>query len=113
MSVRPTYHLYDFLSSCGGNWRNAVYLTCGSCSHPCKNQRAGCLLTADSQGRPLIVCVSRFEILTGQKIDPSECAGRLTRQAFESLYARYLLWELDSDRQCALRQLDQEMGPAL
>ena len=94
MTTNHTYSMYDFLSSCGGNWRNAIFVSC-------------------SQGTPLVVCVQRFEGLSGQKIDPSECAGRLSRSAFESLYARYLLWQLDSDRQCALRQLDQSVSSNL
>ena len=113
MTTNHTYSMYDFLSSCGGNWRNAIFVSCSPCRHPCRNIRAGFLLTACSEGTPLVVCVQRFEGLSGQKIDPSECAGRLSRSAFESLYARYLLWQLDSDRQCALRQLDQSVSSNL
>lgn len=104
-----SYSLFDFLSGCGGNWRNAVFIPCPPCAHFCKANRCGGLLSADSQGRPILITVRRFEILTGQKIDPSECVGTLSKSAFESVYARYLLWLLDSPQQCPLRCLDAQI----
>lgn len=107
MTTVSSYSMYDFLSSCGGNWRNAVFVSCTPCRNPCRNGGAGCLLTACSEGKPLVVCVRRFEALSGQKIDPAECAGQLSRYGFESLYARYLLWQINSERQCALQWMDR------
>ena len=36
-------NLYELLFSCKGNWRNAIYVPCGPCPHPCKVDRSGCL----------------------------------------------------------------------
>ena len=27
MTTNHTYSMYDFLSSCGGNWRNAIFVS--------------------------------------------------------------------------------------
>lgn len=104
-----SYSLFDFLSGCGGNWRNAVFVPCAPCAHPCKAGGCGCLLSADSQGHPILLTVHHYEILTGQKVRPDECIGTLSRSAFESIYARYLLWLLDSPQQCPLRFLDAQI----
>lgn len=108
----PYNNLYDFLAGCGGNWRNALFISCSPCIHPCQNKRAGCLLSASSTGRPQVMTVSRFERLTGQKVDPSECLGKIKRDAFEAAYAQYLVWQIDSANQCSLQQLDlQYLAP--
>lgn len=103
--MTTTYCFYDFLSGCGGNWRNAIFLSCASCAHPCKDAGCGYLLTADSTGKPMLFPVSRFEELAGQKIDPAECIGQLSRSAFEALYHRHLQWQLDSAQHCPFPQL--------
>ena len=36
-------NLYELLFNCKGNWRNAIYIPCGPCLHPCKVDRSGCL----------------------------------------------------------------------
>jgi len=75
--------LYKFLSACAGNWRNAIYIS---------DDGIGYLLSADRDGRPIVMSREQFRQLTGEAIDPAECCGRLTEDAFKALYAQYLLW---------------------
>lgn len=104
-----SYSLYDFLNGCEGNWRNAVFVSCSPCRHTCKNRGCGHLLCADREGRPHLISVQIFECLTGQKIDPTECIGTLSKSAFASVYRAYLLWELTDDTQCPLRHLNVQI----
>lgn len=93
-------HLYLFLAACRGNWRNSVYIS---------TDGPGYLLSADRDGRPILIAAKAFQRLTGEIIDPSECCGRLTADAFKALYAQYLLWHLpsaDTEPFLALTQSD-------
>ena len=74
--------LYLSLAACQGNWRNSVYLS---------TDGPGYLLSAERDGRPIVMAVEQFRQLTGEAIDPAECCGRLTEDAFKALYAQYLL----------------------
>ena len=87
---RRIYRFYEFMTGCGGNWRNAIFISCPACSGYCSTQNWGCLLTADRDGRPMVLSVVCFEDLSGQSIDPSECAGHISKDAFESLYRKAL-----------------------
>ena len=66
-------NLYELLFSCKGNWRNAIYVPCGPCPHPCKVDRSGCLAAIRQDGAPLLVGVRGFEEETGERIDPGDC----------------------------------------
>lgn len=77
--------LYRFLSACGGNWRNTISV---SCPEP----EPGFLMAADRDGCPVIMEPESFYQMTGEQIDPAECCGQLTKDAFESIFAQYLLW---------------------
>ncbi len=79
--------LYLFLSACGGNWRNSIYITADG---------PGYLLTADRDARPIILPVDRFQSLTGEQIDPAECCGQLSEDALRALYTQYYLWQMPS-----------------
>ncbi len=103
--MTTSYRLYDFLSGCGGNWRNAIFLSCASCAYPCQSGGCGYLLTTESMGKPMLVSVNDFEKLTGQQVDTEECIGHLSRSAFEAMYFKHLLWSLDSAAACPLSQL--------
>ena len=98
-------NLYELLFSCKGNWRNAIYVPCGSCPHPCKVDRSGCLAAIRQDGAPLLVGVREFEEETGERIDPGECVGTLSKDAFASLFSRYLIWEMSSSEQCPMEYL--------
>lgn len=98
-------NLYELLFSCKGNWRNAIYVPCGPCPHPCKVDRSGCLTAIRQDGVPLLVGVRKFEEETGERIDPGECIGTLNKDAFSSLFSRYLIWEMTSSEQCPMEYL--------
>ncbi|MDD4509337.1 MAG: hypothetical protein PHY23_00230 [Oscillospiraceae bacterium] len=53
----------------------------------------------------MLIDVKQFETLTGEQICVDECIGVLTRQAFESLYANWLQWEIVDPGGCAFWQL--------
>ena len=80
-------NLYELLFSCKGNWRNAIYVPCGPCPHPCKVDRSGCLAAIRQDGAP------------------GECIGTLNKDAFSSLFSNYLLWEMSSSEQCPMEYL--------
>ena len=98
-------NLYELLFSCKGNWRNAIYVPCGPCPHPCKVDRSGCLVAIRQDGAPLLVGVREFEEETGERINPGECIGTLNKDAFSSLFSRYLTWEMSSSEQCPMEYL--------
>lgn len=79
--------LYRFLSACGGNWRNTIFV-----SNPESESNPGFLMAVDRDGCPVIMELESFYQMTGEQIDPAECYGQLTRDAFENIFAQYLLW---------------------
>lgn len=106
---KSSYSIFDFLRNCGGNWRNTVCVTCDYCIKPCGAELRGCLMTADSYGRPRLVSIARFESITGQRVDPASCAGKLTRYAFQDVFRDFSVWECDEIGECLLCHLDGEV----
>ena len=98
-------NVYELLFSCKGNWRNAIYIPCGPCPHPCKVECSGCLAAIRQDGTPLLVSIQDFEKETGEQIDPGDCIGTLNKHAFSSLFSRYLIWEMTSSEQCPMEYL--------
>ena len=86
--LTDSQHLYIFLSSCSGNWRNTVFIAV--------QDRLGYLLSANRDGQPLVMAVEQFQKFTGKQIDPAECCGQLSAEGFKALYAQYLLWHMPS-----------------
>ena len=93
--------LYIFLSACAGNWRNCVYISAGS---------LGYLLSADRDGRPIVMTVEQFQRLTDEQVDPAECCEQLSAEGFKTLYAQYLLWNIPSAGDDPLRFLSQYLS---
>lgn len=111
MSARPC-PLAQFLSLTEGNWRNAVFIeSCGE--HHCVRGMpcSGHLFAADSSGSPVLFSSEALQRLTGEQIDPVECGSRISRDVFEHLYRRKLLWLTDSDRECGICRLASVQGP--
>lgn len=96
--------LYFFLSLTRGSWRNAFYLECRVCPYG-KDKCGGYLLTADTEGAPVIFPVTYFEKITGEKVDKNECAAVITKEAFESLFNRWLLWNISKPKNCSVLQI--------
>lgn len=89
-----------------GDWRNAVYIACSSC--PYSGQGCGgYLLSANTDGVPILFPLPLFEELTGETVDKDECAGVLTRQAFEALYHMWLIWNTKTKDHCSIKQVLQ------
>lgn len=65
---------YRFLSACQGNWRNSVYIS---------TDGPGYLLSANRDGRPIVMPVEQFQRLTGEIIDPPSAAASLPMRASE------------------------------
>lgn len=85
--------LYLFLSACGGNWRNTLYISCRERGL----DSSGYLLASDWDGKPVIMAVEQLRRHTGEQIDPGECRGQLTESAFKDIYAQYLLWQFPEE----------------
>lgn len=96
--------LYSFLSLTRGSWRNAFYIECTSC--PYRNREChGHLLTTDTDGTPLLISVQDFESSLNETIDKNECAAVITREAFETLFNRLLVWNITNTKDCSIVQL--------
>jgi len=97
--IQQPKQLYLFLTACGGNWRNSVFISC------CEEHIPGWLLVADWNGQPVIMSIQQFYQMTGVWIDPAECCGQLTEAGFETIYTQYLLWRCPSVKEHPLREL--------
>lgn len=93
-----TRQLSRFLSACGGNWRNAVFI----CDTD-ENERY--LMTADRDGVPVLMEHETLCRLTGASVDPDECCARMGMDVFKTVYAQYLLWRLPSRSERSLGML--------
>ena len=100
-----TRQLYLFLSACGGNWRNTLYISCRK--H--EPDGLGYLLASDWDGKPVVMAVERHRRHTGEQIDPGECRGQLTESAFKDIYAQYLLWKFPEDGADVLAALSRSI----
>ena len=96
--------LYPFLSLTRGSWRNAFYIECNTCPYGNGNC-TGYLLTTDTEGAPLLMSVLYFEKATGEKVDKNECAAVISKEAFESLFNRWLVWNVNNPKACSVLQL--------
>lgn len=102
--TQNTCAICPFLKATRGNWRNAIFVPCDctACPYSHKPVCEGFLLTSNSDGTPYLLSVEKYRSITKEPIDPAECCGTLTRQAFESLYTLYLQWHLASFQDCPL-----------
>ena len=105
-----SYSIVEFLRSCGGDWRNTLYVPCGICIDPCRAKQRGALLTADNYGRPQAISVERYEAITGQRIDPDECVGTLRQYAFDQIFREFAFWKCEQVGDCLLCRLDSEIS---
>lgn len=77
--------LYRFLKLCAGNYRNAIHVEC-DCAF---------LMIGDQDAKPILFPIHKFHELTGEYPQKDEMCGVMSRQAFESLYRGWLLWNSD------------------
>lgn len=96
--------IFRFLRLTQGSWRNAFFVDCINC--PYKNCNCdGYLLIADDDGTPLTLPVTYFEKITGDKVDKFECAAIVTKEAFDSLFHQWLIWNVTKPKECSILQL--------
>ena len=76
---------YLFLSLTRGSWRNAIFI---ECKNKCSKECAGWLMTTD----------------TDVVIDKTECAAVIGRETFETVYDRWLLWNVSDRSNCSICQ---------
>lgn len=102
--------LYPFLSLTRGSWRNAFYIECNTCPYGNGNGNCnGYLLTTNTEGAPLLMPVLYFEKATGEKVDKTECVAVISKEAFESLFNRWLVWNVNNPKACSILQLIPKM----
>ena len=79
---------YSFLRATGGNWRNAIFISCDCevCTHEHEKPCSGFLFT-------------------GEQVDPAECSAVLPRRSFESAFSKYIEWHTPDPSNCTLHQL--------
>lgn len=100
-----TCNIYPFLEAVRGNWRNAVFLDCTSCPYGRTEECKGHLVTADAEGKLIVMPVFLFQRWTGQQVEKEECMGILEQEAFVRAFPLYLEWHTVSDETCLLLQL--------
>ena len=89
--MRPTEkQLYNFMTSCGGNWRNTLYVR-GS------ERDGGILLAFDRDARPALMTVAALREVSGELIEPEECRAAIDYSAFRDIFRQYFLWHAVSD----------------
>lgn len=98
------YTLYSFLHATKGNWRNAIFIECGTCPYG-HSLCGGYLLAMDSEGRPLLISADEFRKLTNEEIQKEECWSKWKSTDFETLYSLWITWKTDSTKECAMLKL--------
>ena len=54
--------------------------------------------------------MERYEAITGQRIDPDECVGRLRQYAFDQIFREFAFWKCEQVGDCLLCRLDSEIS---
>lgn len=106
--MNPLCNLYSFFKSVRGNWRNAIFIQCSSCSCQRATPCGGFLMTIHADGIPILISVKTIQQLSGETIDPNECIAILDKQTFETIYGLYIEWHTTSSSGCPLEQLHRQ-----
>ena len=98
---------YSFLRATGGNWRNAIFISCDCevCTHEHEKPCSGFLFTVDECGQVMLLSAESVHQLTGEQVDPAECSAVLPRRSFESAFSKYIEWHMPDPSNCTLHQL--------
>ena len=77
---------YSFLRATGGNWRNAIFISCDCevCPHEHEKPCSGFLFTVDECGQVMLLSAESVHQLTGEQVDPAECSAVLPRRSFQN-----------------------------
>ena len=83
--------LYMFMASCGGNWRNSIYI-----DDPAR-PNDGIMMAFDWDARPVSIRAGKLRELSGEGIDVSECHAKFSAAVFRELFGQFLLWNTVTD----------------
>ena len=97
-SENEVKELYRFLKMSAGNYRNAIYVESG----------CGFLMIGDQDAKPILFPIRKFHELTGEYPQKDEMCGAMSREAFESMYRSWLLWNTDKS-DCPVCSMYQRM----
>lgn len=79
-----------FMNATEGNWRDSVYVECGTCVFPDRENCGGFLCAAGRDGLPVMLPLPVCERVFRRYIDPSECLIWTTRPRFAALWRAWL-----------------------
>jgi len=115
MSIEEIYEVSDmanrdkscfsFFRAAKGDWRNSIFIGCRQCQYGNVNTCQGYLLVPDYDGKPIILPFDAAYGMGAQTADKSECKVIIDRKDFETLYASWLLWNIQTPNECALAQV--------
>jgi hypothetical protein len=77
--------LYLFMESVRGNWRNSIYVVCGTAACKRYTDCSGFLLAFNSSGQPVIMPVDYLEKAGDFTLDKSECGVTISKTAFNAI----------------------------
>jgi hypothetical protein len=97
--------IYSFLNAAKGNWRNSIFIECGECPYGKQKLCSGFLFVPDYNGKPIILSADMIQRITGRTVDKEECQMVIGRQKFESIYALWLDWNINSTKECTISQI--------
>lgn len=97
--------LVRFFEATEGNYRNALYILCGTCRHQRENGCGDFLFVPGHDCLPILLPLKDTEIFIGHSIDSSDCAGILNNSAFLSLYHQWIMLHTVSDETCPFHQM--------
>ena len=97
--------LYKFLRASQGNWHNSIFIKCEHCQYGNAQACNGFLLSVEASGTPIIVPVDMVAELEHMPIDEQDCIAVIQREAFERLFAQWLLWQCVVQTKCPFEQM--------
>ena len=105
--MKTSCKFYSFLRAVRGNWRNAIFVSCGcdTCVYGREKPCPGFLLTVDECGQVMLLPAETIHELTGEVVEPAECSAVLSRRSFEAAFSKYIEWHTPDPSACTLRQL--------
>src|SRR5699024_11848995 len=80
--MKTSCKFYSFLRAVRGNWRNAIFVSCGcdACMYGREKPCSGFLLTVDECGQVMLLPAETIHELTGEEVEPAECSAVLSRR---------------------------------
>ena len=95
--MKTSCKFYSFLRAVRGNWRNAIFVSCGcdACMYGREKPCSGFMLLP----------AETIHELTGEEVEPAECSAVLSHRSFDAAFSKYIEWHTPDPSACTLRQL--------